>query len=208
MALHNLMLIEKVQNSYFSMVKALITAMEAKDIYTRGHSERVTQYSILIAEEMGLPRPRRDIIQKAGVLHDIGKITVELSILNKPSVLTDEEREKIRLHPEVGFRIIEPIDFEDEVKKCILQHHERLDGKGYPHGCRDSDLILESRILSVADAFDAMTTKRPYREAVPVADAILELERCAGTQFDPVVVSAFKAKVESMLSRGRRKEIH
>jgi putative nucleotidyltransferase with HDIG domain len=208
MAIHNLLLLEKVQNSYFGMVKALITAVEAKDIYTSGHSERVTQYSMLIAEEMGLPRARRDIIQKAGFLHDIGKITIELSILNKPSLLNDEEREKIRLHPEVGFRILEPIDFEEEVKVCILQHHERMDGTGYPNGSPAKDLILESRILSVADAFDAMTTKRPYRDAVTVADALIELQRCAGTQFDPVVVCAFKARVDSMLSQRKNKELH
>jgi putative nucleotidyltransferase with HDIG domain len=208
MALHNLLLLEKVQSNYFSMVKALIAAVEAKDIYTRGHSERVTQYSMLIAEQMNLPPHRRDIIQKAGFLHDIGKITVELSILNKPAFLDEEERGKIRLHPMVGYRILQPIDFEDDVKVCILQHHERLDGTGYPNGCPAAELILESRILSVADAFDAMTTKRPYREAVSVSDAIIELERCAGSQFDPEVVQAFKLRVESMLARGTGQELH
>ncbi len=208
MAIHNLLLLEKVQTSYFSMVKALIAAVEAKDIYTRGHSERVTQYSLLIAEELNLPRHRCEIIQKAGFLHDIGKITVELSILNKPTLLDREEREKIMLHPETAYRILQPIDFEDEVKVCILQHHERLDGTGYPKGCPGAELILEARILSVADAFDAMTTKRPYREAVSVSDAIRELERCSGTQFDPAVVRAFRQRVETMLSRGKGEELH
>jgi len=208
MAIHNLLLLEKVQNSYFGMVKALIAAVEAKDIYTRGHSERVTQYSMLIAEEMNLPRTRRDIIQKAGFLHDIGKITIDLAILNKPTFLTAEEREKIKLHPEVGYHIIEPIDFEEEVKVSILQHHERVDGKGYPHGVNEHHLILESRILAVADSFDAMTTQRPYRQAQTVEAAMAELDRCSGTQFDPEVVRAFKARVNAMLSRGKRRDLH
>ncbi len=208
MALHNLLLLEKMQSSYFGMVKALVTAMEAKDVYTRGHSERVTQYSMLIAEQLKLPRIKMDIIQKAGFLHDIGKLTVELSILNSPNPLSPDELSRIRLHPEVGFRILEPIDFEDEIKVSILQHHERLDGKGYPRGCPADEIILESRILAVADAFDAMTTKRPYRDPVAIPDAMKELVRCSGTQFDARVVDAFRTKVDALLWVGRNASRH
>ena len=200
MALHNALLLEKVQKSYFNMVQSLITAMEAKDIYTRGHSERVTQYSQLIAEQMCLTQGRREVIQKAGVLHDIGKITVELAILNKPATLDQEEYDKIKIHPSVGYKILEPIDFEDDIKLCVLQHHERPDGKGYPNGTRAKDILMEARIMAVADAFDAMTTKRPYRDPMSVQAALVELERCSGTQFDPEVVTSFKKIIDMLIA--------
>lgn len=204
MALHNALLLEKIQKSYFSMVQSLITAVEAKDVYTRGHSERVTQYSLLIGEQMDLSLEELSIIQQAGVLHDIGKITVELSILNKPTALNDEEYSKIKAHPAVGYRILEPIDFEERVKQCILQHHERPDGKGYPNGAVSDDIILEAKILAAADAFDAMTTKRPYREPLSIAAALREMEDCSGTQFDPAVVHVLKRIVHTMTSSGAR----
>jgi HD-GYP domain-containing protein (c-di-GMP phosphodiesterase class II) len=202
MALHNALLVEKIQNSYFSMVQSLITAVEAKDVYTRGHSERVTQYSLLIGEQMNLSLEELTIIQQAGVLHDIGKITVELSILNKPTPLNDEEYNKIKAHPAVGYRILEPIDFEDRVKQCVLQHHERPDGKGYPNGTASDNIILEAKILAAADAFDAMTTKRPYREPLSISTALKEMENCSGTQFDPEVVYVLKRIVNTMTSTG------
>jgi len=202
MALHNALLVEKIQKSYFSMVQSLIAAVEAKDVYTRGHSERVTQYSLLIGEQMNLSLEELTIIQQAGVLHDIGKITVELSILNKPTSLNDEEYNKIKAHPAVGYRILEPIDFEDRVKQCVLQHHERPDGKGYPNGTVSENIILEAKILAAADAFDAMTTKRPYREPLSIPTALKEMEDCSGTQFDPEVVHVLKRIVDTMTSSG------
>ncbi len=200
MALHNALLLEKVQTGYFNMVQSLITAVEAKDIYTRGHSERVTQYSQLIAEQMCLSPERMEIIQKAGVLHDIGKITIELAILNKPSTLDKDEYEKIKVHPSVGYRILEPIDFEYDIKLCVLQHHERPDGKGYPNGTNAEEILLEARIMAVADAFDAMTTKRPYRDPMSVQVALEELERYAGSQFDPDAVVALKKIIDMLVS--------
>ncbi len=202
MAINNALLMERIQRGYFSMVQSLIVAVESKDVYTKGHSERVTQYSLLIGEQMGLTMEQLEIVQQAAVLHDIGKITVELSILNKPTFLDLDEYEKIKDHPLTGFRILEPIDFDERIKLCVLQHHERLDGKGYPKGCKGDDLLLESRILSAADAFDAMTTKRPYRNPLSVAEALREMEKCSGTQFDPEVVQVLHRVVHAMTSSG------
>lgn len=208
MALHNVLLLEKIQKSYFSMVQALITAVEAKDVYTKGHSERVTQYSLLVAEQMSLPMEQMEIIQQAGILHDIGKITVELSILNKPTRLTAAEYEKIKNHPDVGYRILEPIEFDDRVKLTVLQHHERPDGKGYPNGRTAGDILLEARVLATADAFDAMTTSRPYREALTIDAALNEIKRCSGTQFDPQVVEVMTGLVNTMVSSGSIRTFH
>lgn len=202
MALHNALLLEKIQKSYFSMVQSLIIAVESKDVYTRGHSDRVTQYSMLIGEQMGLSIADLESLQKAAVLHDIGKITVELSILNKPTSLNQDEFSKIRLHPLVGYRILEPIDFDEKIKTCVLQHHERLDGTGYPNGLSGRDILREARILSVADAFDAMTTRRPYREPLGVDTALREMDSCSGTQFDRDVVNVFSRIIIEMTRSG------
>ncbi len=202
MALHNVLLLEKVQKSYFSMVQSLITAVEAKDVYTRGHSERVTQYSLLIAEQMNFTLDQMEVIQQAGALHDIGKITVELAILNKPAGLTTDEYRKIQIHPDVGYRILQPIDFNETVKLAVLQHHERPDGKGYPNGYLSNQILMEARILAAADAFDAMTTKRPYRDPLSVEAAMEEMENCSGTQFDPEVVAVLRKIVDAMSSSG------
>jgi putative nucleotidyltransferase with HDIG domain len=171
-------------------------------MYTRGHSERVTQYSLLIGEQMGLTMEQLEVVQQAGVLHDIGKITIELSILNKPTALDQEEYDKIKDHPLIGYRILEPIEFDDRVKQCVLQHHERPDGKGYPNGLKADETLLESKILAAADAFDAMTTKRPYRDPLNISDALREMEKCAGTQFDPDVVEILRKIVHAMTSSG------
>ncbi|MDF1535673.1 MAG: HD domain-containing protein [bacterium] len=202
MAIHNALLLEKIQKSYFSMVQSLIVAVESKDMYTKGHSERVTQYSLLIAEQMGLTMDQLEVVQQASVLHDIGKITIDLSILNKPTTLNSEEYDKIMDHPLTGYRILEPIDFDDKIKQCVLQHHERLDGKGYPNGMREEEIFLESRILAAADAFDAMTTKRPYRDPMNISEALREMEKHTGTQFDPDVVAVLKKIVNAMTSSG------
>jgi len=202
MALNNALLMEKVQKSYFSMIQSLIVAVESKDVYTRGHSDRVTQYSMLIAENMGLSMDDLEALQQAAVLHDIGKITVELSILNKPTGLNYDEFNKIKLHPLVGYRILEPIDFEDKVKLCVLQHHERLDGKGYPNAIKSDDILIEAKILTIADAFDAMITRRPYREPLSIDAAIREMEKFSGTQFDGEIVNVFKGVLHNMTSGG------
>jgi putative nucleotidyltransferase with HDIG domain len=200
MAINNTLLLERIQKNYFSMIQSLVVAVESKDIYTSGHSERVTQYSVLIAEQLGMTLEQLEIIQQAAALHDIGKITVELSILNKPATLSRDEFEKIKLHPLIGYRILEPIDFNQNVKLAILQHHEKLDGSGYPNGRRGEDILIESRVLAVADAFDAMTTKRPYRDALTIKEALTELENHTGSHFDRDVVRVLNRIVESMTS--------
>lgn len=202
MAINNALLLERIQRGYFSMVQSLIVAVESKDVYTKGHSERVTQYSLLIAEQMGLDMGQLEVIQQAAVLHDIGKITIELSILNKPTSLEADEYDRIKEHPLTGFRILEPIDFNEKIKMCVLQHHERVDGLGYPNGIGSEDLLLEARILSVADAFDAMITKRPYRNPLSIQEAMLEMKRCSGTQFDPQVVEVLTRVVHALTSSG------
>lgn len=196
----NIRLNKELRTSYIDTIKALVYAMEAKDQYSRGHSERVTKYSLWIARAMGLSSRERELISQAGALHDIGKISIDLSILHKPSKLTAEEMKMVFQHPVVGYNIIRPIEFLKEVRNCIQEHHEHFDGRGYPFGKKGEQILLESRILAVADAFDAMTTMRPYRRALTQKEALTELERCAGSQFDPPIVSSFSRS----LARGQR----
>jgi HD-GYP domain-containing protein (c-di-GMP phosphodiesterase class II) len=142
---------------------------------------------------MGIDGARRQRLMQAAILHDIGKIAVDQSILHKPGRLTAEEFEVIKRHPTVADQILKPIAHLAEVRRLLVQHHERLDGKGYPAGLRGEQICLEGRILCVADSYDAMTSDRPYRTAMSQADAIAELRRCVGTQFDGDVVEAFCA---------------
>jgi HD-GYP domain-containing protein (c-di-GMP phosphodiesterase class II) len=171
----------------------LIRTLEAKDFYTRGHSQRVTLYSVAIAEELGVTGQELENLYRASVLHDLGKIGVREAVLNKPGKLTEEEFADIICHPETAVRILEPIPFFRPLLPAILHHHERFDGKGYPSRLVGKNIPLASRIMTIADTFDAMTSTRAYRKALPVADAIAEIRRCSGTQFDPDIVPAFLA---------------
>ncbi|MBN2720591.1 MAG: GAF domain-containing protein [Proteobacteria bacterium] len=196
-AIENARLYSAIRESYFKTIKALVNAVEAKDTWTKDHSENVTNYSLKIADYLGLSESQKEIIRYAGVLHDIGKIVISSTITDKPSPLTEPEWEKIKEHPLIGQRILDPIDFLEPVKVCIQTHHERCDGSGYPFGLKAHEIPLETRILSVADAFDAMIHSRPYRAALSVNDAIDELERFSGTQFDPAVVKGLVRIVEA-----------
>jgi HD-GYP domain-containing protein (c-di-GMP phosphodiesterase class II) len=200
LALENVRLQEDLRTAYFATLRALV--IEAKDPYTRGHSDRVTIYAIQIGERMGIDGARRQLLMQAAILHDIGKIAVDQSILHKPGRLTAEEFEVIKRHPTVADQILAPIAHLEEVRRLLVQHHERLDGKGYPAGLRGDQICLEGRILCVADSYDAMTSDRPYRTAMPHADAVAELQRCVGTQFDADVVEAF-TKVSTGGGRAR-----
>ena len=180
-----------INSMYVRSIDALIKALEAKDLYTRGHSQRVTLYSVAIARELGLTTEEIENLRRAAVLHDLGKIGVREVVLNKPGKLTDEEYAEIVRHPEVAMRILEPIPFFQPLLPAILHHHERYDGKGYPNRLAGSRIPLASRIMAVADTFDAMTSTRAYREALPVPVANAEIRRCAGTQFDPGIVPVF-----------------
>jgi putative nucleotidyltransferase with HDIG domain len=171
-------------------IRALVQAVDIKDGYTRGHSERVGQASVMIARELGMDDERVEVLRFAGILHDVGKLGVPTRLLRKDGPLTPEERRIIELHPEYGHEMVRGISFLGEARAAILHHHERLDGSGYPYGLVGDRIPECARVVAVADAFDAMTSTRSYRRARPVEAAVAELERCAGTQFDPRMVTA------------------
>jgi putative two-component system response regulator len=182
-----------INSNYVRFIDSLIRTLEAKDSYTRGHSQRVTRWSVAIAEELGMGGQELEDLYRASVLHDLGKIGVKEAVLNKPGRLTEEEFAEVVGHPEKAVEILEPIDFYKPIFPAIRHHHERFDGKGYPSRLAGKNIPLASRIMSIADTFDAMTSTRAYRKALPVADAIAEIRRCSGTQFDPDIVPAFLA---------------
>jgi putative two-component system response regulator len=169
---------QKIRASFFNAVTALAYALEAKDVYTSGHSQRVTEISVAIAEHLGLPKETIEKIRLAGLVHDIGKIGVREVMLNKPDSLSDEEFEHVRLHSETGERILEPIVDDEEILKAVRHHHERYDVKGYPDGLRAEQIPRLARIIAVADTFDAMTSERLYRKALTIEAACAEVERC------------------------------
>lgn len=171
-------------------IRALVQAVDIKDGYTRGHSERVGRASELIARELGMEESRTEALRFAGILHDVGKLGVPTRVLRKDGPLTPEERRVIELHPEYGHEIVRGIGFLDEARAAILHHHERLDGSGYPYGLTGDRIPEFARVVAVADAFDAMTSTRSYRRGRPVPAAVEELRRCAGSQFDPRMVRA------------------
>ncbi|MBI5341804.1 MAG: response regulator [Deltaproteobacteria bacterium] len=180
-----------INQMYIRSIDSLIKALEAKDFYTRGHSQRVTMYSVAIGKEMRLSPEQIEILRQASILHDLGKIGVREAVLNKPGKLTDDEYNEITLHPEVATKILEPIPYFRPLLPAILHHHERFDGKGYPDRLKGCDIPLESRIMAVADTFDSMTSTRAYRKALSLETANAEILRCSGTQFDPEIVPFF-----------------
>jgi hypothetical protein len=184
------------QRAYEATVSALCQAVETKDFYTRGHSERVSRGSVMIATEIGMRIERVAAIRYAGMLHDVGKLGVPTSVLQKRSALTDDEYAAVQLHPMRGIDIVREIGFLDEALAGIMHHHERIDGRGYPMGLAGDEIPEFARVLSVADAFDAMTSDRSYRGARPVPEAVAELRKWAGKQFDPAFVDAFVTAIE------------
>ncbi len=190
-AIKNASLYEEQQTTYLSTVQALVSAIEASDPYTRGHSERVTRYATALANKLNLTENAVKDLEQAAILHDIGKIGIDISLLHKVETLSMGDVDRLRQHPTIGMRILEPIHFMTRVREIIGQHHERIDGSGYPLGISGDKLLLEARILSVADSYDAMTSDRPYRNAMPAEIALSEIKIHAGSQFDPVVTKAF-----------------
>ena len=184
-----------------NMVKSLVYAIEAKDDYTRGHSERVCRYSLLMAERMGLDEEQKKVLQWSSILHDSGKIGIPESILNKPWRLEDEEYQIVKDHPMKGHTILEPLEQLASSLPGMLHHHERYDGKGYPGGLKGKDIPLEARIIAVADTFDAITSNRAYRPSKSPTEALREMERVAGSQLDPELVEVFKIVLEEELER-------
>jgi hypothetical protein len=184
------------QKAYEATVGALCQAVETKDFYTRGHSDRVSRGSVMIAREIGMWGERVEAIRYAGMLHDVGKLGVPTKVLQKTGKLTEEEYAAIQLHPMRGLDIVREIGFLDEALAGIMHHHERIDGRGYPMGLAGDEIPEFARVLAVADAFDSMTSTRSYRGARPVAEAIEELRKWSGTQFDPAFVDAFVAALK------------
>lgn len=174
-----------------SIIYALAATVDAKDHYTYGHSKKVSEYAVALGEAMGMPHDRIDIIRAAGLLHDIGKVGIPDSILNKKGTLDNEEWKLVKAHPKLGVEILRHVIDLVNCLPVILHHHEHYDGTGYPSGLKGENIPLEARILSVADAFDAITSPRPYREQLSSQQALDELKRCIGTQFDPGVIEVF-----------------
>ncbi|MET9966374.1 HD-GYP domain-containing protein [Streptomyces sp. NPDC006356] len=177
-------------------IRALVQAVDIKDGYTRGHSERVGQATMMIARELGMADERVEVLRFAGILHDVGKLGVPTRLLRKDGPLTPEERRVIELHPEYGHEMVRGISFLGEARAAVLHHHERLDGTGYPYGLTGSQIPESARVVAVADAFDAMTSNRSYSRARPVPVALRELEKCAGSHFDPRMVTALVRAVD------------
>ncbi len=187
----NAKLYQNIRNLYKSTLKVLANALDAKDSYTHGHSQRVAEYSLAIAGELGLSSKEKDDLEFAALLHDIGKIGIRDNILCKPGKLTDEEFKIIQMHPVMSAQILEPIEFLVDKIPIVKHHHERYDGRVYPSKLAKDEIPFGARIICVADTFDAMTSNRSYRKGLPAEVAIEELKRCSGAQFDPVMVEAF-----------------
>ena len=196
-SLENARLFQELQGTYLSTVKALVSLIEAKDAYTKGHTERVADYSVALGKRMSLSREQLREIAFGAVLHDIGKLIIYESILNKPGNLNREEWEALKKHPEVGASIIENMDFLSETVALVRHHHEQWDGKGYPDGLKGDEIPVGARIIAVCDCFDAMTTNRSYRKALTWKKTLHTLRSKSGTQFDPLVVQCFIEMLET-----------
>lgn len=193
LGLENKFLYESLYEVLMSTLRSLVSTIEARDPYTRQHSQRVTDLAVLIATQLECTPEQVDTVRVAGYLHDLGKLGVKDSVLLKKDRLTDEEFEQIKAHPVIGEEIIRPIGFLPEERAVIRHHHERWDGKGYPDGLKGEEIPLLARIITVADAFDAMTSDRPYRPRMSLETGVEEILKNQGTQFDPMVVQGFSA---------------
>jgi putative nucleotidyltransferase with HDIG domain len=195
-AFQNSRLHEQIQEDYLKTITTLALVLDARDPYTKRHSENVTRYSVAIAKEMGFNFAQVETIRRAALLHDIGKIAVRDDILLKPGKLTDKEFEQIKIHPVKSQEIVSSLPFLKDVGRLVRHHHERYDGKGYPDLQSGEGIELGARIMAIADSFDAMTTDRPYRKKMSLDASIEELIRCKKSQFDPKVVDIFITVLE------------
>jgi len=187
-----------LESATVQLMTSLQNAMEEKDFYTAGHTMRVTEYSLMLGRAMGLSESEIVVLRRAAQFHDIGKLVIDLSCIQKPGKLTEEEWLLIRKHPTVGANIIKPLGFMEREQFIIRHHHERFDGKGYPAGLAGNELDDLTKIITVVDSYDAMTSRRNYRENKTMEEAVEELIRCSGSQFDPEIVNIFaKAIVNS-----------
>jgi putative nucleotidyltransferase with HDIG domain len=204
----------ELRTAYIQTIRALAEAVDAKDSYTRGHSERVGVYSSKIAREIGLPRELIERVYIAGLLHDVGKIGVRDAVITKPDRLTDSEYEEIKQHPEIGAKILEPVSFLSDVVECVRHHHEWFDGsdRGYPDRLKADTIPLPSRVILVADTVEAMTSDRPYRKGLPLDVVVEELHKYSGSQFDPACADAclrlLEAEGESFIKKDQKFDIY
>jgi putative nucleotidyltransferase with HDIG domain len=180
-----------LKKAHLDSVKVLAEAIDAKDPYTRGHSDRVRKMSTAIATHLGFAEDQIESLEYGALLHDIGKIGIKDEILLKQGTLTQEEYQDIQEHPLIGVKIVEEVDFFRDKVPMIRNHHEHFNGKGYPDGLKGDAIPLEARIIAVPDAFDAMTSMRPHRQAMSLEEVLSEMERCGGTQFDPQILTLF-----------------
>lgn len=194
--MENVRLMEQLQVTYVATLRSLIQILESKDPYTRGHTERVASYSMALASRLDLGPDDLRRILFGSLLHDIGKMGLRDDIINKPGPLTPEEWVQMKLHPVVGAQIVEKMEFLTGAIDIVRHHHESWDGKGYPDGLAGENIPLTARIVTVADSFDAMTTDRPYRKALSIAEAVRRIEESAGVQFDPRLAKVFVAYVK------------
>lgn len=183
--------IDRLEEGYLSTIQSMVAAIDANMNYSNGHSSRVAGFALKIGRVMGLCQDELDALERAALLHDVGSIYIPEHVWRKEGPLTSEEQSLVRQHPVLGAEIIDTVSSMKQEAQAILHHHERYDGTGYPYGLKGLAIPLESRILAVADAFDAMTSERPYRNVINMRDALEELYSNAGGQFDPRVVEAF-----------------
>jgi putative nucleotidyltransferase with HDIG domain len=183
--------LESLERTYSHTLEALIFALDAREHETQRHSKRVSDYTLIIAREIGVPQEDLTDIERGALLHDIGKIGISDNILLKPGKLTEPEWTEVRKHPEIGYHLLKGIDFLAKSVQLVLQHHERFDGAGYPQRLKGEDILLGARIFAIVDTFDAMTSDRPYRKALGYQAARDEIIRCSGSQFDPRISQAF-----------------
>src|SRR5574344_1991703 len=184
-------IVKDLSELFYKTIKSIAFALDAKDKYTHGHSLRVTVYSLALAKALDLPDDILEEIETAGLLHDVGKIAIPEKILLKPGKLTEEEFNIIKSHPELGEKLVEGIEKLRIISSWLKSHHERYDGKGYPTGLKGEEIPLSSRIIALADTYDAMTSTRAYRSALPHDAAMQEIKRCSGSQFDPKLAELF-----------------
>lgn len=200
-AVENSQLVSRIEKNYFSTVEALAAAIEAKDPYTRGHSKRVTQFAIVLAERFGVSDAEIRNLQYGATLHDIGKIGISGKILNKPGRLTAKEFEVIKQHPVIGEHIIERVDFLQGARPIVRNHHERFDGTGYPDALKEEEIPFPARIVAIVDFFDALTSDRPYRKAYSFEQVILIIRESIGKEFDPLVAREFLEMASGLAKR-------
>ena len=192
---------ERLEDAYFATLGTLAAALEAKDAYTNDHAGQIAELAGRVCDQLGLGADASRVIRLGALLHDIGKIGIPEAILRKPGALSDEEMLIMQRHPDIGARILEPVPYFADLVPLVRSSHERWDGRGYPDGLTGEEIPLGSRVIAVCDAFHAMTEDRVYRPGLPTPTALAEIERCAGTQFDPACVQAMIAAVGGVTSR-------